>query len=758
MPVASKDKLYKSKSTGQWYKADPTVTTGDLPGFRKATPREISEYEAGPINIEPGDALSLGKRFKVVNFATNADELTEFLRTGEPHLVIKKYGGRPHDLAISQDGGKTYRLIDPAPKRYAVTQAMRASRNLTAPVLAEAAMAMVTDPVEFGKDMLDIAYDTLAGIATAKATMAGAVAGPATGTAAGAGMELLRQKIGQGMGVSKRLDPLAIGVGAAAGGVMPAASSGVKMLRAGKPLVEESAAFLTGAKGDIGIPATDVVKKRIRVSTPARTRVSDIENDASALRRTIAQIKQEHFPEKDIADAMEEAATGEVNFVDLMEPLSQLTRKETGEQAVTTTSRLVRATDEAFETARSAARDASQKGTRMQRGKVQPFTPTDTGQMMGKPYSFGSDIDKEVVESVNREVSELGKQSAKVDRTTTTTKFVKTTGLQSFEAEGKALADSNLPDDASDLIDWGYRMLKQAGVEDPTKVPAKVAARIKDYVWDSLPEQTFNGRPVSDAFRKVRRDFGGRIADATATAVDSTVDPAAHGTHLKYSQLMEKMKGKRNQLDYWQQASGVWEYKTKELADGTIVTLSDKVMLDEATGTAKMVGFGTNLWGKNRHFIERAVEQFRQDFGIDMREALEKMALSQKIGMKGSGGAMQMRPHIASAGGIPMTGAVLATIGGGGGLAGYAATGSPLYGALSGLASLGAAGTLASPAFIVGAGRSAVGPAMGAAGRAVEGAAASQVGKSSAVMGLNEAVRQMRQRRGPYPGQTVEYR
>ena len=105
-----------------------------------------------------------------------------------------------------------------------------------------------------------------------------------------------------------------------------------------------------------------------------------------------------------------------------------------------------------------------------------------------------------------------------------------------------------------------------------------------------------------------------------------------------------------------------------------------------------------------------------------------------------------------------MTGPVLATIGGGGGLAGYAATGSPLYGVLSGLASLAAAGTLASPAFITGTGKSGVGPALGMAGRAIEGAAASQVGKASAVTGLNEAVRQMRQRRGPYPGQTVEYR
>lgn len=603
MAKADPNKLYKNPNDGKWYKPDPLAAGG----FRPATNKEIASADIGSLNIVDGQAFPYYKRWNIESFANDANQLQEWLMSN-PNLVVKKTGGgRPFDIAVSQDGGATFKLLDPAPKRYFKSTSLMTKAGEK---VLNAGMELATDPAEFARDILDTSVDVIQGTLTGLATVGGAVLGPLTGAGAGYGTEVARQGIGKAQGMNKEIKQIPALVSGAASAVYPLATQTVPWMFKGlKPVAMEGAAKFASARADTAIEDTAILARRIKDPAKAGESVADVEKAAHAIRAEIARIKDTDFPEKAITNQMvQDAKRTTVDMTKQLQPLSNLT----------------------------------------------------------KPDNVP----------------------------------------QSLEAAGAEFVDHDLPDKATDLINMTYGLLKSAGVKDPTQTPNHIAEFVKDRVWEAAKDmKLFKGREITVPFKKELKALGGRIADAISENVDSELG-VNQQTGKKYSQLMADMSDKMRQLEYWQQAAGVWEWKRD--AAGNV--LDDKLYLDHIAGGRKMVSTIENFWDQSHHGIVMAIQNLKKSFGVDIADRIERAALSTKIGKPGTGGKMGLFPALAAGGGVKLGGAI-GSVAGVGGFGTYLATGSPGLGLLAGAAAGLAPAVASSPRFIVGAAKT-LGPAV----------------------------------------------
>jgi hypothetical protein len=275
---------------------------------------------------------------------------------------------------------------------------------------------------------------------------------------------------------------------------------------------------------------------------------------------------------------------------------------------------------------------------------------------------------------------------------------------QSADAALLGFQDADLHVKAADAMNHVYGILRQYGIADPTRVPIPVAAAIKDTIWKTAKDaKVFNGREVTVPFKQELQALGGRISESIRRDVD-TLGPDP-GTNKLYSQLMDKMKENMDQMEYWQQAAGVWEYKTKDIIrpDGSVETivLDEKRYLDAIAGNKKMVSTIRNLWGDSHHGIVKLLGQMKNNYGLDLQARMERTAMATKIGKEGTGGAMGWMPQLSAIGGPKMAG-MFGGLAGGAGVGAYLASGSPLLGAAVGLATVAGPAIAASPRVIVG--------------------------------------------------------
>jgi len=143
----------------------------------------------GKVVDEAHPAISWKDRAIVKNFGTGNG--LGYLKSKYPNLQIEERSG---DVVMKGKNENEWRKLDPSSLEFA--------------------------------DVSDIAYDVGAGILEGGATLAGAGAGSlpgaiAAGSASGAGMEALRQKIGQALGVNKEMDMGQMGAATVAGGLSP---------------------------------------------------------------------------------------------------------------------------------------------------------------------------------------------------------------------------------------------------------------------------------------------------------------------------------------------------------------------------------------------------------------------------------------------------------------------------------------------------------------------------------------------------------
>ena len=673
MAKANLNKLYKNKTTGKWMKPDPLVTDVEHPGWREASNREISDADVGPIKIVPGQALGLGKRWQVTNFANDANALKEWLGT-DPNAIWKNTGGgRPHDLGVSTDGGETYKLIDPAPVRYLPRRgegdkptSMLGKITLAGSKAAlrgvEYLSAPVTDPAEFGRDILDMSVELLQAAAVSTATVGGGVAAPITGAAAGYYAEEARQAVGVGLGMNKEVSQTQSAMYGAATGIPQLGRSIVLAGRKMAPVMKEFGAKMIGSKADTQITDAAVMMRRINDPAGAGAMVADVEKEAAAMRHEIANIFEQDFPEKAITTRMEQEATGYVDMTRELKPMAALTMVETA-----------------------------------------PAVNASEGVLATKA----------------------------------------TKDYQSFEASALGFQDADLHLKSADAMNHVYGMLRLAGVQDPTRVPIPIAADIKDTIWKTARDsKVFNGREVTVPFKQELRALGGRISESIRRDVD-TLGPDP-GTNKTYSQLMDKMKENMDQMEYWQQAAGVWEYKTADMTmpDGSIktVVLDEKKYLDAITGNKKMVSTIRNFWGDSYHGIVKMLGQMKNNYGLDLQARMERTAMSTMIGKEGTGGAMPWMPQLSAIGGPKMAG-MFGGLAGGAGVGAYLASGSPLLGAGVGLATALGPAIAASPRVIVG-GAKKLGPSIVKLSGGVAGALERKVPKTVINLSTTSAIRE----------------
>jgi hypothetical protein len=174
---------------------------------------------------EQHPAFTMEDRFLVKNFGTSQEKALEFIKKRHPDMDVRLSNGQ---IVGKAKGEPQFRVLDPD-------------------------TGFFSDPVEFMKDVSDVAYDIPAGIASGAMTaiggVGGALAGPggallgagAMGGATSAAAETVRQYIGKQAGVTDEFDggqiltsgilgaasPALFGTGATAGQIAKAAAAEV---------------------------------------------------------------------------------------------------------------------------------------------------------------------------------------------------------------------------------------------------------------------------------------------------------------------------------------------------------------------------------------------------------------------------------------------------------------------------------------------------------------------------------------------------
>jgi hypothetical protein len=189
-----------------------------------STPSEVDDWQA--IAAEPQTfqemhpSFSDGDRFVVKNFTNNNEAAVNYLQRKHRNLEIAVDDATGQIKARARDGsdGGNYRVLDPELGFFGTLRS----------------------PKELARDLGDVAYDVPAGALTGLATAAGGLAGAAAGAptvvgaapaalagasgagaAASGGLELLRQKLGNALGVEQDTDWRQAGAATLGGAVSP---------------------------------------------------------------------------------------------------------------------------------------------------------------------------------------------------------------------------------------------------------------------------------------------------------------------------------------------------------------------------------------------------------------------------------------------------------------------------------------------------------------------------------------------------------
>jgi hypothetical protein len=153
--------------------------------------------------------VSTADRLLAKNFSANEQTTMNFLQTRYPNMDIEQVGGR---IYMKNRGEKQFKAFDP-----------------------QGWGQYVTSPMEAVRDIGDVGYDVAAGIGEGAAAAGGALmalpvsggalsipAAMTTGGAAGAGLEVLRQKAGKILGLpQENLDTGNVAISAIGGSVSP---------------------------------------------------------------------------------------------------------------------------------------------------------------------------------------------------------------------------------------------------------------------------------------------------------------------------------------------------------------------------------------------------------------------------------------------------------------------------------------------------------------------------------------------------------
>jgi hypothetical protein len=192
--------------------------------------------------------IAASDRLIVKNFSKDEETTENYLKSRYPSMEFQRNDGR---LFVKNKNEKIYKALDPD--------------NMSLKGVA----SYLTNPSELLSDIGDIGYDVGAGVAEAGASaLAGAAALPATGGAGsipaamaaggatGSGLEYLRQKAGQILGLPQETDLGQVGVAGAAGAISPllfGTGAGAKEVAKslGKNATEE--ALEAGAKSQRGV-------------------------------------------------------------------------------------------------------------------------------------------------------------------------------------------------------------------------------------------------------------------------------------------------------------------------------------------------------------------------------------------------------------------------------------------------------------------------------------------------------------------------
>lgn len=166
----------------------------------------VEEKHPKPVIEEQHPDLGFGLRAKIKNFGIDTPQTIAAIRKERPDLIVTT--DDDNRILLKKRGEEAFRVIDPD-------------------------TGFFSSPAEFGKDIVDVAYDVPTSIAQDIAAGAaglfslpvpfvgGMPAAMATSAAAGAGIEGARQSIGKALGLGDAYDSGQIGTATVLGGIMP---------------------------------------------------------------------------------------------------------------------------------------------------------------------------------------------------------------------------------------------------------------------------------------------------------------------------------------------------------------------------------------------------------------------------------------------------------------------------------------------------------------------------------------------------------
>lgn len=240
--------------SGPWqkYAATPPAPSGSpAPWAKYAEPQKL------PIDQEMHPAFGVGDRLLLKNFANSPESMVAYLKQKHPDMDIQVHNGQVIGKA---PGEKTYKALDPDPG-----------------ILSDPIGTLKDLPLDVADVGTDVAQGTASTVASGAAGAAGAAATlpaggvgalPAAITAGGtvnAGLEALKQKLGQYFGIPQQVSGKQVAFAGGAGALSPllfgtGASAAQIASRAASPT---QTATITAAQRGLGGRAVNVVKNRV---------------------------------------------------------------------------------------------------------------------------------------------------------------------------------------------------------------------------------------------------------------------------------------------------------------------------------------------------------------------------------------------------------------------------------------------------------------------------------------------------------------
>lgn len=259
--------------------------------------KEEFENEVTPLHVSEEQGISSKERFVVKNLASNPEAAKRYLKS--LGYEVRPYG-EGFNFAVRKPGDDKWGVVDPAGMD--------------------------------SEDLFDLVSDVASGFIVGGATLSGLGWGSlATGAAAGAGTELLRQGLGSMAGVPDNFNGGQVGLQAAAGTAGPLIGrAGQALSKAANPVVSSAGKFLRtlGAKA-AGVDDTPNLSGEAALSLRAQagrasSKVESMGSAARSYRKAVEKISAEQFPETAQVGEMLTKAGAEgrtVDFSGVMEKL-----------------------------------------------------------------------------------------------------------------------------------------------------------------------------------------------------------------------------------------------------------------------------------------------------------------------------------------------------------------------------------------------------------------------------------------------------